>query len=352
MHFNCKTYSPDLISSIASEYLSGSAMHLLAKKHRIASKTLRRLFLAAGVACRGVKESIAVSPERTESKYAKRKLGPEERASFCNEYSAGDISVRDLAAKFGISVSTARKILKKQEGIFREPAYKSYKVNEEFFDVIDTPDKAYWFGFILADGCVFTGGRTGLRISLQSSDAEHLESFKACIGSNHPIKLFNNRYAHNGETKVSSACAITISSQKIVASLSKFGCVVNKTKSFVPVFGVPNHLFCHFARGYFDGDGCLTVAIRKNRNGYVDPGWSCVGSKPAMEYLREGLLLAMGYPIAPLKFMRGCWFLRISGVHKVSALCHFLFDSGGTCLPRKKNKWEEVRRLIAVKSQC
>lgn len=29
-----------------------------------------------------------------------------------------------------------------------------YKYNEKFFKKIDTPQKAYWLGFLYADGCV------------------------------------------------------------------------------------------------------------------------------------------------------------------------------------------------------
>jgi len=31
---------------------------------------------------------------------------------------------------------------------------KKYLINEEFFDKLDTEDKAYTLGFIYADGCV------------------------------------------------------------------------------------------------------------------------------------------------------------------------------------------------------
>lgn len=31
---------------------------------------------------------------------------------------------------------------------------RKYSVNEIFFEVINTEEKAYWLGFIFADGCV------------------------------------------------------------------------------------------------------------------------------------------------------------------------------------------------------
>ena len=35
-----------------------------------------------------------------------------------------------------------------------QPDTRRYSLDEHYFDVIDTPEKAYWLGFIGADGCV------------------------------------------------------------------------------------------------------------------------------------------------------------------------------------------------------
>lgn len=343
MHFNCKTYAPELIAEIAAEYASGIAMHVLAKKHRMASKTLMKLFSVLNIECRGVKESIAVSPERVQAKFARRKLSPEDRSQFCHAYDVGGMSVANLANKFGISEGIARKILKKQEGIFREPAYRSYTADSSFFLNIDSTVKAYWLGFIMADGCVFEGASPGLRIGLKGSDAGHLESFRGDIGSNHPIRLSDKKYLLHGVEKSAPACAIDIRNRELFDSLVAHGCVPNKTNVQSVISGVPDHLFSHFARGYFDGDGCISFCVRKNRitkNGtaYIDPTWSCVGNLSVMSYIRGGLASHTGMDIPSLNQRKGCWHLAISGVHKVRTLFDFFYSEGGPCLPRKYKK--------------
>jgi hypothetical protein len=32
--------------------------------------------------------------------------------------------------------------------------YKNKECNIDYFEIIDTEDKAYWLGFIYADGCI------------------------------------------------------------------------------------------------------------------------------------------------------------------------------------------------------
>ena len=60
----------------------------------------------------------------------------------------------------------------------------SYKANYRIFENIDTPEKAYWLGFIAADGCVYVREKNAtIRIAIKSSDKEHLEKFKKFMES-------------------------------------------------------------------------------------------------------------------------------------------------------------------------
>jgi hypothetical protein len=63
--------------------------------------------------------------------------------------------------------------------------------NEHFFDVIDTPEKAYFLGLMYSDGCVWHTERTGktgnilyeycTSISLQETDKDILDKFKNAL---------------------------------------------------------------------------------------------------------------------------------------------------------------------------
>lgn len=65
-----------------------------------------------------------------------------------------------------------------------------YSYDQNFFSVIDTEEKAYWCGFIMADGCVTIQediNSCELTIQLQKSDVGHLKKFNKSIGGNAEI---------------------------------------------------------------------------------------------------------------------------------------------------------------------
>ena len=70
-----------------------------------------------------------------------------------------------------------------------------YTLNENFFETIDTEDKAYWLGFIYADGYI-TKSKTGqhnLGIKLSIKDLAHLQKFALDIKTNKPIGIYKEQ---------------------------------------------------------------------------------------------------------------------------------------------------------------
>ena len=56
------------------------------------------------------------------------------------------------------------------------------KFNENIFDCIDTEEKAYWLGFIFADGSIRSNGSFIFELSLKGSDINHLHKFNTFMG--------------------------------------------------------------------------------------------------------------------------------------------------------------------------
>ena len=131
---------------------------------------------------------------------------------------------------------------------------RKYKLNENFFNEIDTEEKAYWLGYVLADGCVHQ--RT-LTIYIKGSDKKHLAKFLKDIQSEHPIYKSNKKYIYKGEVKISNGYEINVTSVILIKDLIKLGITPNKTLT-VKIPKVREDLRKHMWRGIFDGDGSIS----------------------------------------------------------------------------------------------
>jgi intein/homing endonuclease len=145
---------------------------------------------------------------------------------------------------------------------------RKYTLNENFFEKIDSEQKAYWLGFISADGTiVVTNKQTNslrLRINIHEKDRNLLEMFKEDLESDSPIK----EYVTNKNKKFESKqVKIDINSKKICNDLFKLGITSNKTNTLT-MPNIPINMLQHFIRGYFDGDGCFNYYKNKTNNGY------------------------------------------------------------------------------------
>lgn len=148
----------------------------------------------------------------------------------------------------------------KDNGIeVKNPTLKR-NLNEDFFEVIDTEEKAYWLGFLYADGYIGEKFRNGklkqmtLEVALKGSDDEHLIKFMNSLEySNYKI---THRTVNNSDT-----CRVGIYCTKLCKDLINKGCTPKKSLilQFPSYNIVPKDLMKHFIRGYIDGDGYLGV---------------------------------------------------------------------------------------------
>lgn len=136
-----------------------------------------------------------------------------------------------------------------------------YTCDYHYFDVIDTEEKAYWLGFLSADGWInkneeTNAGVTG--IELQYGDINHLKKFNKSISGNYQITdRWRTCTLSKYKEKKNHMCMIRIFSLTIYNSLAKLG--FTNEKSFdCHIPDLPEELLRHYIRGYFDGDGCFS----------------------------------------------------------------------------------------------
>ena len=137
--------------------------------------------------------------------------------------------------------------------------YLSY--NKNYFDTIDTQTKAYWLGFLYADGYVTTDNRWGLEIQL--SDIQHMKNLLSEIECNINIKTRKRETAES--------CLFQINNKHMHETLIKSGVCMNKSSDlkFPEPCILDKKYYSDFIRGFFDGDGSISYSkedyVRKDR---------------------------------------------------------------------------------------
>lgn len=190
-----------------------------------------------------------------------KKVSDRIEKQVCKDYCEGKYSSRELGEKYSISKTTVLRILKRNniQSVNRRLVNNNLKV--DYFKNIDSEEKAYFLGFIFADGSV---SNNELFIDINEKDIDILIKFKEEISSQSKIST-----RLKGKSSMSR---IAIKNKVFVDNLSKYGIIENKTKytKHLPYELIPKHLWNHFLRGLIDGDGWV-IKTREERYaiGYV-----------------------------------------------------------------------------------
>lgn len=161
------------------------------------------------------------------------------------------LSGNKIAEELGITRKTLYNKLHKL-GI---TTIKTSHINENIFDTIDTEEKAYWLGFLFADGYVSSRSYT-IELALSSVDKDHIEKFKKFLqddrdGSVIKVSKVSEKYER---------ARYLVGSFHLHQTLCNLGCIPNKSLTLVfpsiEIFKQQDLIF-DFIRGYVDGDGCL-----------------------------------------------------------------------------------------------
>lgn len=233
------------------------------------------------------------------------------KSGFTNEF---------ICNEFGISRYKLNKILKINKV---EMKLKNFKVDDNFFENINTENKAYWFGFLYADGYVRKRKGYEFRLKLSSKDKKHIEKFKKDIKSNSDIRDFADNFS-----------SISIYSKKFVENLINKGCLMNK--SFIIKY--PNlspELHRHFIRGYFDGDGSVTNSSRTIVN-FVS------GSFEFIDDVRSILVDELNIYDCKIVENKNSYYISWSRKIDLERLYRFFYKNSNIFLKRKKKKFEEI----------
>lgn len=218
--------------------------------------------------------------------------------------------------------------------------WHQYRLDDGFFDDVNTEAKAYWLGFINADGWVQAGpvGTAGwqrhqVSVKLKASDSGHLEKLKADMSAENPVlPVRGPREAHAG-------AQITLSSVHLVGSLIRLGVTPAKSLTATPWDG-PADLMRHYWRGMFDGDGTIVKHPGRENKWHL----RMLGSEAVVEAFRVWGSTACGS--AAGKYPKvNIWSWTVGGLASPQALARELYDGSTVYLDRK---YELALQLMAT----
>jgi hypothetical protein len=263
------------------------------------------------------------------------KLTSQQKAAVVQEYLAGH-SVYRLARLYQMTENSIRSILKVRKVSLR--GKRKYGFDESFFDEVGPEGRAYWLGFLYAEGNLH---RSTLAVKLAGVDLAHLLALKQAVQAQQPVCPVKDKGAY----------VLKLSSTRLVPKLNRLGIVPNKNAQlrFPPL---SDDLKMHFVRGFFDGDGWF--AKSKPNNMKVESWqWAvCSRSREFLEAVREVINLAIGRPSAGSFVKRVyrtrtgdshiAWTLTYGGNPLVRAIRDALYHGATVFLPRK---YEEGQRV-------
>lgn len=172
------------------------------------------------------------------------------------------LTIQLISKVLNINKNAIYSCLKRNSVIMRNRGYyRKYKMDEDFFINIDSEKKSYILGFVMADGYNNPTKQT-LRIVLNYLDIDILQKIQRCLKTNSPIKHITQI---NTNLKKKHRCVLlSLYGKNFCKILSDKGCTNNKSFTLkFPSFNiVPKKFVRHFIRGYFDGDG--GISLRKN----------------------------------------------------------------------------------------
>lgn len=264
-------------------------------------------------------------------------------------------SVIEISKEVGISKQALLKWFKKfnikrRQG--SEAVHKGiYNYNVNYFKDINTHAKAYWLGFIMADGCI-TKTKYGymFEMNLQLRDKLHVLQFAKDINfTNKTIDVFNCKDPNgNLHTKT----YIKIENKEFCDNLMKHNIYPNKTgKESFP--NIKRIYYKDFIRGFFDGDGCITYAYRKDKPNTMGVKICIVCMnreflESIKKILEEEAYMSFGDSKAIYK-TRSIYSLEICKLESVKKFYNYIYTDRCRCLSRKKEKFIEPLNYINSK---
>lgn len=246
-------------------------------------------------------------------------------------------SLTKIGRKWGVKRQTISKYLK-DRGYEVINYQNRCRIDENVFDTIDTEEKAYWLGFIWADGNISSEGHR-FEINLSIKDIDHMKKLKDFLKLESDIRIDTSR----GEGFY--ICRMSVRNKNLWEQLNNKGCT--PCKSLTVKF--PNKsifsnekLIRDFIRGYCDGDGSLSLCTNR---GKLKTTVNFVGTEATLIGIRNYFGIYGNIRNKSTKnYNNQAYSLNYTDL-KARQVARIMYENSTIYLERKYNKFLEFCRL-------
>jgi len=230
---------------------------------------------------------------------------------------------------------------------------RKYYCNSDYFETIDTEEKAYWLGFLYADGYISNPKKNNnikrVGISIQERDFQHLEKFRKAISSDIPIHHYEVKQGYHIGSKY---CRIIISDNKMAEDLIFHGCIEHKSNIIGVPIGIPKDLERHFIRGFMDGNGSISINNSKYGLSYKIRFTSTDNVlKWIMNHLIKYKIIDKEYPLYKRKPTHIVSSFEFGGNNLAKKYLDYIYEDATIWLDRKHDRYIELLNLIKQKEE-
>lgn len=268
---------------------------------------------------------------------SKTKIIESEYDKIVEIYLSG-VSKEQLQKMYNVSSSVITRILKLKNVKLRDHSHKKrkYELDENYFDKIDTQNKAYILGLLYADGCNYTKTNT-IKIELQERDKTILEKMKQELKSTHQLR-FNELSKNNPNWQ--NTFNLTIVNKHMSHQLEKLGMIPRKSLVLEFPTWLDEKLIPHFILGYFDGNG----HIECNKSYFVTIASTENFCKYIQQYLLKFNIKSSIYNTANKE--NSIRILNITSKQNIKNFLDLIYNNAEMYIERKYDTYQKFCKIV------
>ena len=202
-----------------------------------------------------------------------------------------------------------------------------YTYEQTCFSSLSDEDSCYFLGLLYADGNIYKHFNNWL-IQIGLKDRDCIEQFKTYLKTNREIYYRKDRNSH----------CMFITNKIIGDNLIKLGMFPQKSRTLkFPIDLIPSNNVRHFIRGYFDGDGCISLI--KSQSTYR-LRFCLVGTYDMMFNMQNILIDTLNISKTKIKQhsqSEHAFELHIKKIEDVNKIRNYLYDNSTKYMQRKKD---------------